>query len=263
MHGRDVVSLSNLVPLMYRARWLRSFLSGEVTSREQSQDGARWVTGSLLAAPGGRYRAETVDEEGDRDLVICDGRTGWVPFGELLIPSRLLVGYDLAVDGRVGHAGRAAYVVRATPRLGRSRPGWPSESVTALVDAELGILLRYEEASPTGQARVIEFTSLSVDPAGSADPLLFTRPAAGDQGQDDAERDEDRSGSAWIAPELADKQVNLLYRTALGPQRFAAELRERADHKTIRQQGEEALTATRLGRRTRWLWENQIGRAHV
>jgi hypothetical protein len=53
MHGRDVVSLSNLVPLMYRARWLRFFLSGEVTSREQSQDGAGWVTGSLLAAPGG------------------------------------------------------------------------------------------------------------------------------------------------------------------------------------------------------------------
>ncbi len=260
MHGPDVVSLSNLVPLMYRARWLRSFLSGEVTSREESPDGAGWETGSLLAAPGGRYRAETVDEDGDRDLVICDGRTGGVPFGELLIPSWLLAAYDLAVAGRVGHVGRAAYVVRATPRGGRSRTGWPSDSVTALVDAELGILLRYEEASPTGRARVIEFTSLRVDPADSADPLLFTQPADGDPGQDNAGPDEDDPEPALeparIAPELSDEQVNLLYRTALGPQRFAAELRERADQKTIRQQGEEALAATRLGRRTRWLWEN-------
>jgi hypothetical protein len=107
-------------------------------------------------------------------VVICDGRTGWVPFGELLIPSRLLSGYDLAVAGRAEHAGRAAHVVRATARGGRRRP---ADRLTALVDAELGILLRYEEASPTGRARVIEFTSLSVDPAGSADPLLFTRPA--------------------------------------------------------------------------------------
>jgi len=51
MHGPDVVSLSNLVPLMYRARWLRSFLSGEVTSREESPDSAGWETGSLLARP--------------------------------------------------------------------------------------------------------------------------------------------------------------------------------------------------------------------
>jgi hypothetical protein len=56
MPGPDVVSLSDLVPLMYRARWLRSFLSGEVTSREESPAGAGWETGSLLAAPGGRYR---------------------------------------------------------------------------------------------------------------------------------------------------------------------------------------------------------------
>src|SRR5258706_7104286 len=120
MHGPDVVSLSSLVPLMYRARWLRSFLSGEVTRREESPDGAGWETGSLLAAPGGRYRAETVDEDGDRDLVICDGRTGGVPFGELLIPSWLLAAYDLAVAGPGRPVGAGAFGRRVTPPRGPS-----------------------------------------------------------------------------------------------------------------------------------------------
>jgi len=181
----------------------------------------------------------------------------------LLIPSLLLAAYDLAVTGEAGHLGRTAYVVRATRRGGRPRTGWPADRVTALVDAELGILLRYEEFSRAGRARVIEFTSLSVHPAESADPLLFSQPADGGPWPGDAGPGEDdpepAPEPARIAPELSDGQVNLLYRTALGPQRFAAELRERADQKTIRQQGQEALAATRLGSRTRWLWENPPG----
>ncbi|HUZ56777.1 MAG TPA: hypothetical protein VMU94_30165 [Streptosporangiaceae bacterium] len=262
MGGRAVVSLSELVPLMYRARWLRFFVSGEVTSREESPEGAGWESGSLHAAPGGRYRADTVDDDGDRDLVICDGRAAMVPFGELLVPSRLLAGYDLVVTGEAWHLGRTAYVVRAARRGARPRAGWPAAPVTALVDAELGILLRYEESSRTGRARVIEFTSLSVQPAESADPLLFRRPPGGDPGQDAGPGADDPAPApepALMAPELSDEQVNLLYRTALGPARFTAELRERADQKTMRQQGEEALAATRLGSRTRWLWENPPG----
>ena len=60
MSGPAVVSLGELVPLMYRARWLRFFVSGQVTSREESPDGAGWESGSLHAAPGGRYRADNV-----------------------------------------------------------------------------------------------------------------------------------------------------------------------------------------------------------
>src|SRR5260370_2384312 len=100
------VSLSDLVPLMYRARWLQCVLSGEVTSREEDAGFAGRESGSLAAAPGGRYRAEGGDEDGDRDLMICDGPTGMVPFGQLLIPSGLLAGYELAGDGRGGSATR-------------------------------------------------------------------------------------------------------------------------------------------------------------
>lgn len=193
------------------------------------------------------------------DLVICEGRAAMVPFGELLVPSRLLAGYDLVVTGVARHLGRAAYEVRAARRGARPRAGWQADRVTALVDAELGILLRYAESSRAGRARVIEFTSLSVHPAESADPLLFTRPSGGGPGQGHAgpgaDDPEPEHEPALMAPELSGEQVNLLYRTALGPQRFAAELRERSDHKTMRQQGEEALAATRLGSRTRWLWE--------
>jgi hypothetical protein len=262
MSGPALVALGELVPLMYRARWLRFFVSGQVINREESPHGAGWESGSLHAAPGGRYRADVVDEDGDRELVICDGRTAMVPFGELLIPSRLLVGYDLAVTGEAGHLGRTAYVVRATRRGGRPRTGWPVDRVTALVDAELGILSRYEESSRAGRARVIEFTSLSVHPAESADPLLFSQPAGGHPGHDGAgpggDGPEPAPEPARIAPELSNGQVNLLYRTALGPQRFAAELREQADQKTTRQQGEEALAATRLGSRTPG-WGSRFG----
>ena len=163
------------------------------------------------------------------------------------------------VTGVARHLGRAAYEVRAARRGARPRAGWQADRVTALVDAELGILLRYAESSRAGRARVIEFTSLSVHPAESADPLLFTRPSGGGPGQGHAgpgaDDPEPEHEPALMAPELSGEQVNLLYRTALGPQRFAAELRERSDHKTMRQQGEEALAATRLGSRTRWLWE--------
>ena len=107
-----------------------------------------------------------------------------MPFGELLVPSLLLAGHDLVVTGEARHLGRTAYQVRAGRRGARPRSGWQADRVTALVDAELGILLRYAESGRTGRSRVIEFTSLSVHLAESADPLLFSatvrrRPGAG------------------------------------------------------------------------------------
>src|SRR5260221_9382675 len=164
MSTPSAVPLSDLVPLMYRARWLQCVLSGEVTSREEGAGFAGRESGSLLAAPGGRYRAEVVDEDGDRDLMICDGLTGVVPFGELLIPSRLLADYELAVDGRAGHLGRTGDVVRAVRRGGPLRPGRPAARGAGLVGARLGIFLRYEETRPTGSVRVIACTRLSAGP---------------------------------------------------------------------------------------------------
>jgi outer membrane lipoprotein-sorting protein len=222
-------TISDLVPLLYRARWLRFSLSGEVRSRRaRGGDGGHdELSGSLLAAPGGLYRADLVDEEGERELRICDGPQGSVPFADLLVPSWLLADFDLEIIGPADHIGRPAYAVAGHPRqAGRDA----APRVSALVDAELGVLLRYEKTGPGGQAETAEFTSLTADAAASAD--------------------------LPPSPDLSDDQVNLLYRSVLGPQKFAAELNEQADMTTMTRLAQAALAATDLGHRTRWLWQS-------
>jgi hypothetical protein len=70
-----------------------------------------------------------------------------------------------------------------------------------------------------------EFTSLRVEAAEAADP----------------------------PPELADDQVNLLYRSVLGPPRFAAQLREWSDQKTLMRFARAATRSGEFSRSTSWL----------
>jgi hypothetical protein len=67
--------ISDLVPRLYRARWLQFRLSGEVRSRrDRGGDGGHdELSRSLLAAPGGLYRADLVDEDGERELSPSSG----------------------------------------------------------------------------------------------------------------------------------------------------------------------------------------------
>ena len=250
-------AISDLVPLLYRARWLRCSLSGEVRSRrKRSGDGGHdELTGSLLAAPGGRYRADLIDEEGDRELTICEGQTGAIPFAQLLIPSWLLAGFDLEITGQTQHIGRPAYAITGQPR----QPGDKRAShVSGLVDAELGVLLRYEKTAPRREAETAEFTSLTVDPAESADPLLFTRAPAPQEHQGQPQRNNPPPATGPApepTPPLSDDQVNLLYRSGLPPQKFSADLNEQADVRTMTRLAHDAVSATDFGRRTRWLWQ--------
>lgn len=256
--GSAILAISDLVPLLYRARWIRSSLAGEVSSRRKQagSDEYHELTGELLAAPGGRYRADLVDEEGNRQLTIYDGRSGGIPFSELLSPSWLLAEFALEVIGETEHIGRAAYVVVGSPRqVGKGR----TDRVNALVDAELGVLLRYEKNCTRQQFQTAEFISLRLDAAESADPMLFTLPTV--QLPDWEPRPGDGLAAPGSAPEgmspaLRDEQINLLYRTVLGPQKFSAELHEWADRKTIMRLADAALSSTVLGSRTRWLWQS-------
>jgi hypothetical protein len=152
---------------------------------------------TLLVAPGKRYRIASPDGQQVRG---CDGERIWEwsgelppdtehrlggdlgpPFPELLAPSWLLSGYNLAIEGDATACGRAAIRVVASAR-GNERgkipapPFWGSlvvraDSVVALVDAELGILLRCESRHGERSPDVAEFRSLTV-PA-EADPGQF------------------------------------------------------------------------------------------
>ena len=220
--------MSDLAPLLYRSRWLQSSLAGEARSRRERPrfDGPEELTGRLSAAPGGQYRADLVDESGHREQVSCDRWAGPIPFPRLLSPAWLLAHFDLEFTGAAEYLGRPGYSLAGSRR--RASRGRDGDGVTAVVDAELGVLLRYEVTDRGRRSESAEFTSLAVAAGPEAEP-----------------------GS----PDLSDDQVRLLCRSALGPLRLSAELREWADVPTAVRLGQAALAATDLGRRTRWLWQ--------
>jgi outer membrane lipoprotein-sorting protein len=200
-------ALRDLVRSMYRARWLPCVISGEVRTREENSGYAGEETGTLVAGPGQRFRADLVDEDGEHEVIEADGRIPDFSVGELLAPSWLLADYDLRITGETEYLGRHAVAVTAS---GHKRSG-PHANVTALVDAELGILLRCEKNRPS---RLAEFVSMAV--------------AA-------AERSDGEAADAGRAtgPELTDEQVDLLFHTAFEPPELSASMRERVDERAI------------------------------
>jgi hypothetical protein len=213
-----MVDERGIVALLYRADWRRLSLSGEVRGRrpplvslaEELRSGGLFpppfpspgrfaeTDMTLLVAPGGRYRVATPEGQ----VWGCDGERAWewlgelppdteirlsgdlqAPLHQLLEPSWLLTGYDLAIEGDTTACGRAAIRVAATARR-RARdetggkpyrwpPVWP-DRVVAVVDAELGILLRCESQRGEQAPEVAEFRSLTVNP--EIDPGRFTAP---------------------------------------------------------------------------------------
>ncbi|MGH3253919.1 MAG: LolA family protein [Streptosporangiaceae bacterium] len=165
---------------------------------------------TLLIAPGGRYRQEYPDESSGY-VIGSDGERGWVwrpqdpgppefqsdvahkpPLHHLFCPSELLGGYTLEVQGPVTACGRDAIAVVATKRtdighatrLGASSLG---DDLTVIVDAELGILLRYEETFEGQRVSLTELTTVVLDPPEAADLSRFDPPAGSRIGQDPGE----------------------------------------------------------------------------
>src|SRR5215470_6721925 len=204
-------AIGDLIPLMYRASWVRFVLSGEISSRTTEASDAWEERGTLEVAPDGGYRAEIIDPDGDRELLAGDSAGGLPAFPELMHPWQLLPDFDLRITGQAEFLGRAAIAIDGLPRLGSWRR---RERVAGLVDAELGILLRYQLVTPR-RTDSAEFTRLAVSQAGPAGP----RPRAGETGS--PEHDSGPPGnviSGQEEPAFTDDQVNLLYRSDLGPQ---------------------------------------------
>ena len=172
----------------------------------------------LLIAPGGRYRQEYLNEPSGR-VIGSDGERSWVwhqqepgppievrhrpPLHQLLCPSELLGDFTLEVRGPVTACGREGIAVVATPRTGneyvpRLNASTLSDHLEVIVDAEFGILLRYEEAFAGQRLSLTELTAVVLDPPEVADLSRFAPPAGSRISQDPEESlREKRSGPAW------------------------------------------------------------------
>jgi hypothetical protein len=181
----------------------------------------------LLIAPGGRYRQEYGDEPSGQ-VIGSDGEHGWIwhqedlappwllidigdepPLHELLCPSELLRGFTLEVRGPVTACGRDAIAVVATPRASighvpRLGASSLSDHLEVIVDAELGILFRYEETFEGQQLNLTELTAVVLDPPEAADRSRFAPPAGSRIGQDLGESlRQTFSGPGWQAVKTA------------------------------------------------------------
>ncbi len=155
----------------------------------------------FLLAPGGRYRVGG----GDHDpATVCDGRSQWAihsgmahrlpdevrrpPLRGLLAPRWLIACYELALAGDDQVAGRPVHRVTGTPRAVTTRRGSGDyhllDRVEALVDAELGILIRSEQIFDGQPLELAELHDLVTDPPQASDPGMF-RPPAGMPSRDD------------------------------------------------------------------------------
>jgi hypothetical protein len=215
----------DLIGLLYRADWTQLSLSAVVN------DGS-----TLVIAPGRRYRLQTPGHlagcDGDRpwrwsqdDEGGTGGTVHWIsgvrpPLRQLLCPARLLRGSRLEVTGNVSVLGRDALRVAVTPRPGIRSGTIPDQlragPAEAIVDAELGILLRYawmdsrgaaggseadgREAGGSDTPEVIELGTLDLSP--DIDPAQFAPPPGSPIGQGAGESFSG-GGLAWQAVKTA------------------------------------------------------------
>jgi len=199
-----------------------------------------WDT-RLLIAPGGRYRQEYQDEPSGR-VIGSEGERSWVwdpqnpappappayiarkpPLRELFFPSELLTEYTLEMRGPVTACDRDAIAVQATPRAGiGTGPGLRSslaDQLEVIVDAELGILLRYEAIVEGQRLSLTELTAVVVDPPEAADPSRFAPPAGSRISQDP--EDSLRETSSGPGAEATKAVVGLASRALGAYVRFA------------------------------------------
>ena len=176
--------------------------ASEEEEEEEEEEPGGYHTGSarLLIAPGGRYRLEYGDEPSGQ-VTGSDGERGWMwhrpdlapprwlpvepdnapPFPELFCPSELLGGFTLEVQGPVTASGRDAIAIVVTPRAGSGQLSGLRpvlfDRLEAVVDADLGILLRREETFGGQRLSLAELTALVLDPPEAADRGRFEPPA--------------------------------------------------------------------------------------
>jgi hypothetical protein len=203
----------------WREREMRSRGAGEPPAAfEETSSGVESSSTTLLVAPGRRYREQSGDDA-DGYLAGSDGTRSWQrlmqagpagksplvqlsgdpepPFPQLLSPRQVLSRFTLEVGDQLTACGRDAIHVIAMPR----RPLHDLlDQADLIVDAELGILLRYQELYQ-GQVLIsTELADLRLDPPEATDTARFTPPAGSTvDGSDQDALHEVFGGPGWAA----------------------------------------------------------------
>jgi hypothetical protein len=241
----DRAALEQMETSAYRAGFLWSGAArppqqppDRPAEQPESQVAATESTRHLLLAPGGLFREETRGEGARAILRLSDGGSYWhagrkhipsagratPPCDELLCPAWLAAGFDLELAGPAVIGERNAQRIAATRRPIRSGSSLPAfrrwrrgdnliDRVEAIVDAELGILLRCEWLCGGHVLRRSEL----------ADPGQFAPPP-------DGAGDKSRTGPGWRAAKTAAgigaTALSLAVRHAPRPSRSPARPRE-------------------------------------
>jgi hypothetical protein len=259
-------SLDDLIPLLYRVKWHDLCLSAEVSHRvvkphnrprpQEPSDREDHIEyrGMIQLAPGGRYRVDLTDQDGDDYAAGSDGRTPWeviegvpallspiesmrIPLKNLLEPHWLIAGHAIdAIEATVSD-GRPAYRIHAMPRQGsKGRTGSRQSfaEVNGLIDARLGILLRCETLDRRGAHNVFELSDIQEIPPAAHSGEIFRPPAkATDQhiavSVPLANSAKQPVHGHQLSSAVTDEELNLIYRTHLPPAEFTAILREQSN----------------------------------
>jgi hypothetical protein len=200
-----MTSEPDVIRALHRADWTRLCMSAEVN------DGS-----TVLIAPGRRYRQQAGEE-----VRGCDGTRPWElprrdedgtvhlvggpepPLRRMLCPAWLLKSSRVEVRGQVTEVGREALQVVVTQRPGirGAAPAQPGDGrVEAIVDAELGILLRVAWLTGAEAPEETALVSLELNPV--IDPALFAPPAGSLIGESLGES-LGAGGPAWWASKTA------------------------------------------------------------
>lgn len=272
-------SLDELIPLLYRARWCDLSVSARIfqrTSKPQERlrsnglrdsEGLSEYRGRIRLAPGGRYRVDLTDQDGDDYVAGCDGQVSWkivggvaerlspiesapIPFKNLLVPNWLVARFAIDVIGTVEIGDRSAYSIHAKPRTGAYRhvgSGRDFTEVNGLIDAQLGILLRCETLDDRGARNVSELSDIqegrSVEEAAEVFtfPVGIASPGTGIASPASSAQPVQRK---QLSSSVTAEELNLIYRSHLFPAEFSAVLSEQSNPSLVIKAAREVLGAS-------------------
>jgi outer membrane lipoprotein-sorting protein len=272
-------SLDKIIPLLYRASWYDLYLSARVFQRAlkpqqrlrsnepRDSENISEYRGLIRLAPGGRYRVDLTDQDGDDYVTGRNGQVSWkiidgvatrlaliesthIPFKNLLMPSWLIAGFTIDVIEATEIEDRQAYKIHAVPRKGAHRHVESHRDFTdvnALIDARLGILLRCETLDGRGARNVFELSEIKDGSSVVEEAGIFALPVgAADQGSGVVAAGSSRQPvqSNQLPSAATAEELNLIYRSHLPPAEFSAVLREQSNPSLMVQAARDALGAS-------------------